>query len=270
MELQGRTKSVSGEADVTSSLGNISDWYDNGAYVKSSVCPHYNSSEKSCNVYLLDNPSNTGCSRNYGALQWTGCKRAIAALALARQQDTPQVEVPVIGTASVKSVVAKSPAVGYRRDIYVDEIISDSAAQSIADTIAANILAVKGVKGIRKTVTVPYSPDFQPNGSILEVSHDWENLQTSVTFKDEGDIPDFLVSESVAGIAAFVSARDTSRLNVPKYGVVVQASSGYASVRIGDSDVACTTKLRNIAEGDIVLVAFPAGNKLRGQVISRL
>ena len=130
---------------------------------------------------------------------------------------------------------------------------------------------MKGNKGFRKTITIPYNTDYQPDGIILEVSHNWESLQTSITYKDEGSIPDCLISQSVSGIAAFVSARDTARLNVSQYGTVQEApDNGFVNVAVGSSVVECTTKLTNLAKDDIVLVAFPAGNKLRGQVISRL
>ena len=271
IELQGRMKSTVTDSDKTSAaLGNVSDWYDNGAYVRTSVCPHYNSSSKTCNVYLLDNPSNTACSHYKGMVQWMYCSRALAALELARLEDSSQVEVPIIGMASVKSSVVKNPDAGYQRDVYIDELLTDTQAQSIADTIAENVLTVKSIKGFRKTVTVPYNTDFHPDGTIVEVSHDWQNLQTSVTYRDSGDIPDCLISQSVAGIASFVAMRENSRLNVPRYGAVVSCSGGTALVKVGNSDVRCTTKLRNLAQGDIVLVSFPAGNKLRGQVIARL
>ena len=272
IELQGRTKShVSTSETEAAALGNVSDWYDNGQYIRQSVCPHYNSSNKTCNVYLLDNPSSSACSHYKGVVNWRSCSRAKAALNIARQQDVSQVEVPIIGTASNKGVSSRSPAVGYQRDIYIDELINDTQAQSIADTIAMNILAVKATKGISKTATVPYNTNFQPDGTVIEVSHSWGNLQTSITYRDDGDIPDFMISQSVSGIAAFVSARDTARLNVPKYGVVVEVQlTGYVSVNIAGAIVKCTTKLTNLAQNDIVLVAFPAGNKIRGQVISRL
>ncbi|MBR0186902.1 MAG: hypothetical protein IJQ24_12820 [Synergistaceae bacterium] len=268
LELQGRVKSTDSEAASTA-LGNVSDWYDNGAYVKQAVCPHYNSSAKTCGVFSLAGSSTQACTHYRGTGNWYSCVRAAEALRLARLQDTAQLEVPVIGTAAVKLSV-KNPAVGYRRDVYVDDILSDAQAQSIADTIAANILAVKGIKGIRKTVTVPYDTSFQPDGVILEVSHDWQNLQTSITYKDTGDIPDFLVSQSVAGIAAFVAARQSARLNIPQYGSVIQAEDHHATVIIGQEQMKCSTKVKGLAQGDIVLVVFPAGNKLRGQVIARL
>ena len=291
LELQGRMKSKVTSDDIQAALGNIDEWYDNGQYIRQSVCPHYNSYTKACNVYLLDNPSNTACNRSKGTRFWLCCPRALAALEQARQQDVPQVEAPIIGMASISSSgghaitfptddvseddtgsssslspgdpisgstsgnSSKKPAVGYKRDIYIDDKLDNDKAQNIANTIASNILTVKGSKGLRKTVTVPYSPKFQPDGCVLEVSHDWENLTTSITYKDSGDIPECLISQSVASIAAFVSARDSARLNIPKYGVVSEVSSGNVSVVIGNSTISCTTKL---------------GNKVRGQVIARL
>ena len=269
LELQGRTRSYENIEDKTN-LGDISAWYDNGEYINSQVCPHYNS--KQCSVYMLagDNTKNCTELNSYGLFpmrfNFRSCPRAIAALNLAREQDSAQVEAPIIGTASVKT----GAKVGYQRDIYIDEIISDEQAQTIANNIAANILAVKGTKGIRKTVTIPYDASYIPNGSIIEVSHDWENLQTSVTYLDDGDIPEFMISQSVSGIASFVLARENARQNIPQYGSVVSYSDGYALVKIGNSTVSCTTKLKNLGVNDIVLVAFVAGNKVRGQVIARL
>ena len=102
------------------------------------------------------------------------------------------------------------------------------------------------------------------------MSHDWANLQTTVTYLEAGAIPDFMISESVANIASFVSTRLNAQENIPKYGVITSYSNGQASVRIGNSIVSCTTKLKNLGVNDIVLVSFAAGNRLRGQVIARL
>lgn len=267
LELQGRTKSTKQRGDDID-LGDTSTWYNNGEYVYSPICPHYNQSTKKCNVYTLAGEASDECpGRKYAwTVTWKPCERAIAALNLVREQDAAQVEAPIIGTASIKA----SAKVGYQRDIYIDEIISDEQAQILANNIAANILTVKGTKGIRKTVTIPYDASYVPNGSIIEVSHDWENLQTSVTYLDDGDIPEFMISQSVSGIASFVLARENARQNIPQYGSVVSYSDGYALVKIGNSTVSCTTKLKNLGVNDIVLVAFVAGNKVRGQVIARL
>lgn len=285
LELQGRRKVMSTDTEIQEALGDISDWYDNGQYIRQTVCPHYNSYTKSCNVYALNNPSSTKCNRSKGTIQWVWCERALKALELARKQDTSQLEAPIIASASKP---ASSGNVGYRRDIYIDDKLKDNEAQQIANNIANNIIIVKGSKGLRKTVTIPYDKDhrYMPNGCILEVSHDWENLTTSVTYREEGDIPDCLISQTVASIAAFVSARENAKLNAPKYGVVVKIQEEKTSgddtseeqalekgdilVKIDDSEVTCTSKLTNIVKDDIVLISFPAGNKLRGQVIARL
>lgn len=270
LELPGRIKVKVTDSDIDTAIGNYQQWYQNGEYVHQSVCPHYNSSTKSCNIYLLDASNDSSpseaCSHYKGSFNWRGCNRALKALEKVRELDVAQVSTPIIATASTSGT-----AVGYRRDVYVDDILKDDKAQEIADTIANNILTVKGNKGFRRTITIPYNTGYHPDGFILEVSHNWESLQTSITYKEGGDIPSCLISQSVAGIAAFVSARDTARLNIPQYGTVQEApDNGFVNVAVGSSVVECTTKLTNLAKDDIVLVVFPAGNKLRGQVISRL
>ncbi len=271
LELQGRMKNTTADDEDGAVLGNFEEYYDNGAYSSREVCPHYNSSNQSCNIFALANAvDGPVCGRNKGRYFWQGCERAMAALNFIREQEASQLETPVIGTASLSSVLAKSPTLGYSREIYIDDIIKIEQAQSIANTIASNILAVKGTKGIRRTVTIPYTPTILPDGAIVEVAHDWEALTTSVTYRAESDIPDFLVAQSVSGIAAFVSARENSKLSVPKYGVVLSVSEGKVSVKVGNSTVNCTTKLKNLGANDNVLVSFPSGNKLRGQVIARL
>ena len=271
LELQGRTKNYYADDAEGIVLANIDDWYDNGEYVKSNICPHYNQTERNCNIYMLPPVSNTtpkSCIYFKGRTGWTHCRRASAVLELARERDTALLDPVIIGSASVEG--NNNPKAGYQRDFYVDDIITDAQAQTIANTVAQNILNVKSTKGIRKTVTVPYDPSILPDGLIVEVSHDWANLQTSVSYRDDGDIPEFLISKSVAGVASLVSARENSRQNIPRYGSVVSTNGKNALVRIGNSNISCNTKLKNLGAGDIVLVSFPAGNKLRGQIIARL
>ncbi len=271
IELQGRTKNYYADDAEGIVLANIDDWYDNGEYVKSNVCPHYNQTDKTCNIYMLPPTSNTtpkACIYFKGRMGWTHCQRAIAALELAREQDASLLNSVIIGSASVSG--NDNPKAGYQRDFYVDDILTDEQAQNIANTVAQNILNVKSTKGIRKTVTIPYDPSILPDGLIVEVSHDWAELQTSVTYLDDGSIPEYLISKSVAGVASLVSARENARQNIPRYGSVVSTNGKNALVRIGSSNISCTTKLKNLGAGDIVLVSFPAGNKLRGQIIARL
>ena len=278
LELPGKVKTTLKDSEDGVNLGDVEKWYDNGKYANSAVCPHYNASGEYCNIYALNKTASGGdddadCSYDSGtAWNWIYCARAEEALKRVREQENKELVVAVTGTAGASG----SHTVGYKRDIYIDEELTQEDAQSIADTLAANILRVKKTKGIRRTVTVPYDNSYEINGNIVAISHDWENLTTAITYRDNGDIPDFLVSQSVSGIAAFVSARDTSRLNSPKYGVITEITVDNTTkvttytVQIGNNVVPCSSKLKNLDVGDTVLVSFPAGNKLRGQVISRL
>lgn len=267
-EVQGRIRNTVSENDEDAIFNNVDDWYNNGEYISAYTCPHYSSSTDTCNAFaVVDAEEGNECYRRNSNYLWKTCPRAVEALELAREKEKTQLDEPFIGTAGGSS---SSPSVGYKREVYVDDVITDEQAQSIANTIASNILKVKGTKGLRKTVTVPYNASFEPDGAIVEVSHDWENLQTQVTYRHSGTIPDFLIAQSVSGIASFVSARDTSRLSTPQYGVITEIENGNISVKVGSSTVKCTSKLKNLGTGDTVLVSFPSGNKLRGQVISRL
>lgn len=270
IELQGRVENTTGED--TTPLSNVDEWYENGAYILSDICPHYNESTGTCNAAIIEESQEKNCVQGFKGMyapRWNSCARALRMLELAKQQEEAQIDTPIVGTASI-STFQKSPAVGYKREIYIEGEISDEQAQSIADTIAANILAVKGTKGLRKTVTIPYNSNLELDGNIVEISHDWENLTSSVTYRTSGNIPDFLVAQSVSGIADFVAARETSRLGAPKYGVISAVNDKLITVTFGNSSVKCTTKLKNLSVGDTVLVSFPSGNKLRGQVIARL
>ncbi len=273
IELQGRTKNTTGDNASGTVLGNVDEWYDNGAYIPSEICPHYNEYTQTCNAAKVEQSQEENCVQGFKGMyspRWTSCARALRMLNLAKQQEEKQLDTPIIGTASSSGTSSQSPYVGYKREIYIDDDISDVQAQTIANNIAANILAVKSTKGLRKTVTIPYAPSLIPNGAIVEVSHDWENLTSSITYRTEGTIPDFLIAQSVSGIAAFVTARENSKLGVPKYGVISAINNNLFIVNTGNSSVKCTTKLKNLSVGDNVLVSFPSGNNLRGQVIARL
>lgn len=275
IELQGRMKSTTNDDDESgNALRNVDIWYDNGAYVPSKICPHYNETTKKCNIaeIIPANPVNYDCSysfRNF-VFGWQGCARASCALELAKQKEEKQLDIPFIGIASISGANSNSPTIGYKREVYIDDEISNNQAQSIANAIANNILKVKGTKGLRKTVTIPYKDNLELDGAIVEISHDWENLTSQVTYRTSGNIPEFLVAQSVSGIAAFVTARESSKLSIPKYGVVSADDGSFISVDIDNHLVKCTTKLKNLSVGDNVLVSFPAGNKFRGQVIARL
>ena len=207
----------------------------------------------------------------YKGRGWRSCVRAQAALEQARSEyDTPLLEVPIV-VVKARGETSDTPAAGYQRELYIDDILTEDEAKAIAETAAANILKVKGTKGIRKTVTIPYNPDYLLDGVIVSVSQNWENLQTTVSYLTSGTVPDFMIPTSVAGIASFISDRDAGRRTRPMSGTVTQITDeGVVIVQIGGMTYNCDTKLANLGAGDSVLVSFTSGNSLRGQVIERM
>ena len=273
LELPGRVKVISAADDEDSSIAlNTEEWYNNGQYVQTSVCPHYESAQKSCSVYGINAVGDfDGRTCPYRGRGWRACVRAKAALEQARTEyDTALLEAPVVGVRA-RGATSDTPAAGYTREFYIDDIITGEQAQTIANTAAANILNVKGTKGIRKTVTIPYNPSFVPNGLVVSVDHDWANLQTTVSYLTSGTIPDFMIPSSVAGIASFISDRDAGRRTRPLSGTVTRITDdGVVVVQIGGMTYNCDTKLLNLGENDAVLVSFTSGNSLRGQIVDRL
>ena len=104
-------------------------------------------------------------------------------------------------------------------------------------------------------------------------------------FADESiSIPDFLISQSVASIAEFVSARQASRSPVPNYGTITKiydpnsedtkekekGKKCLVQIQINGKNIDCSSKLRGLQVNDCVIVSFPAGSKLHGQIISKL
>lgn len=176
IELQGRMKTTTDDDESGSALSNVDTWYDNGAYVPSKICPHYNETTKKCNIaeIIPANPVNYDCSYSYRnfVFGWQGCARASRALELAKQKEEKQIDNPIIGMASISEAKPNTPTIGYKRDVYIDDDINETMAQSIANNIAKNILTVKGTKGLRKTVTIPYKDNLELDGAIVEISHD--------------------------------------------------------------------------------------------------
>lgn len=272
LELPGRVKTITAKEDDSAVALNTEEWYNNGQYVQTAVCPHYDSASKSCAIYGINAVGDfDGRTCPYRGRGWQSCVRAKAALEQARTEyDTALLEAPVV-SVKARGETSDTPAAGYTREFYIDDIITGEQAQTIADTAAANILRVKGTKGIRKTVTIPYNQAFVPNGLVVSVEHDWANLQTTVSYLTSGTIPDFMIPSSVAGIASFISDRDAGRRTRPMSGTVMQITDkGTVIVQIGGMTYNCDTKLASLGEGDSVLVSFTSGNSLRGQVIERL
>lgn len=269
LELPGRVKVTSNVPGGEDQFGlDSSGWYLNGGYVPSRFCPHYDRQSQSCGIFGIAAVGDfEGEKCPYAGQGWTPCVRARAALEQARSEhDRPLLEPPVVGLAS-----SGSQHVGYQREIYADEIMTDSQAQSIANTAAQNILRVKGTKGLRKTVTIPYDGEIVPDGCVVSVTHDWSNMRTTVSYRVSGDIPDFLIPASVGGIASGISDRDAGRRTRPMSGTVTAVhDDGTVFVNVSGVTFPCSTKLINVGPGDAVLVSFTSGNAVRGQIVERM
>jgi hypothetical protein len=133
------------------------------------------------------------------------------------------------------------------------------------------MLDVKGIKGIKRTVLLPYTPDLLPSGTITDVSHNWSELTTTVSYRISGSIPECMIPASAAGIAAGIADRNANRRTKGMTGVVQSISgNGTVNVKIGDATYPCSTKLKNIGVGDSVLADFVSGNSVRGHISARL
>ena len=269
LELPGRVKvtgNLQGGEDGVAL--DPSGWYLNGGYVPSRFCPHYDRQSQSCGVFGISAVGDfPGEQCPYAGQGWNPCVRARAALEQARsEQDRPLLEPPVVGIASIGS-----RHVGYQREIYADEIMTDDQAQGIATAAAQNILRVKGTKGLRKTVTIPYDGEIVPDGCVVSVAHDWGNMRTTVSYRVSGNIPGFLIPASVAGVASGISDRDAGRRTRPMSGTVTAVhDDGTVFVNVSGVTYPCSTKLVNVGPGDAVLVSFTSGNAVRGHIVERM
>ena len=264
-------------------------WYYNGGYVPSKICPHFESSRRNCGISGISAIGDfNGETCPYRGRGWRNCIRAEAALEQARgERDRPLLEPPVIGVAVVSGGVISAgglekmntrPTAGYQREFYAegdgdDDIIDEGNAKTIAETAARNILKVKRIKGIRRTVVVPYDPTIQPDGMIVSVSHDWFNMQTTVSYlsQDPNDVvPDFAIPASASGISDGAFGRNSSRQTRGMSGTVKSIEGGTVNVEINAMTYPCTTKLVNIGVGDSVLVSFSSGNSVHGHIVERM
>jgi hypothetical protein len=270
LELPGRqkvkTESQSQSSDVPI---NSEDWYQDGGYAVSKYCPHYEEEDKTCAINGINAIGDfEGSSCPYLGRGWQSCVRARAALEEARQnEDRPLIEAPIVGSASTSGGVACS----YQREFYIDNIITNPAAQSIANTAAQNILNVKGTKGLRRTIVIPLDISLVPNGTITSVSHDWKSMKTTVSFRISGTVPSFMVPSSAAGVADGISGRNAGRSTRPRVGTITAINSaGDVFVSVGSVTYVCSTRLVNLGVGDSVLITMVSGNSMRGHITNRI
>ena len=158
------------------------------------------------------------------------------------------------------------------REVYIDDIITDEQAESIGNTIAANILTAKGgVRGVSKSVTIPLDTSLHPNGVITAVAHDWKALKTTVTYRVNRPVPEILIPNTVSSAAALVADREATRRQRGYVGrVAAIGDDGIITTIVANRAVRCTTRLRYVAENDSVLISMPGGSQGFGVVVERL
>ena len=266
-EFPGRTRSYANPKEGSVPMQS-ENWYQNGDYVPSRYCPHYEPGGEECGITgipAIGDFSGSKCPKR--GLGWQSCVRAKAALEQARTgEDRPMLEPPVVAIES-----RGGPQVWFKREIYIDDILSDGAALSIAKSIASNVLKIKDTKGLKRTVIVPYDPGILPTGTVTDVSHDWAAMTTTVSYKIAGSFPECLIPASVAGIAAGISDRNANRSTKGLTGSVKSIDgSGTVFVEINGGVYPCSSRLTNIGVGDSVLASFSSGNSVRGIIVQRL
>ena len=112
MEQPGRVRSYVPKGGSTSYGLSSEDWYMNGQYVPSKICPHYEVASIGCGVSGISAiGGHDGDDCPYRGRGWKSCPRAVAALEQARaEEDRPLLEPPVVGTAGSLSGKKGAPA----------------------------------------------------------------------------------------------------------------------------------------------------------------
>ena len=264
VELPGRRKVF---IDREGGMEGMDSWYWDGRYVPSKICPHY--SGGNCGIADIEVIGGTlsGDKCPYRGLNWTGCERAISALERAQGEEANQrlLESPVICTAGSGNVWTS-------REVYIDDIITEEQAESIGNTIAANILTAKGgVRGVSKSVTIPLDTSLHPTGVITAVAHDWKALKTTVTYRVNRPVPEILIPNTVSSAAALVADREMTRRQRGYVGrVLTIGDDDVITVMVANRAIRCTTRLRYVAVNDTVLISMPGGSRGFGMVVERL
>ena len=244
------------------------NWYNaaTGGYVPSAVCPHYEALK--CRIWEIPTVwEHTTEDCPYRGQRWTDCPRALAALEQAKAEDDVQeFEPPVTCTAGVVTSGAH-----HVRKIYITDFISEIAARSIGTTIAQNLLKIKGARGIRQTVTIPFDTTLHPDGTIVSVGHDYKSMKTTVSYRLDEAVPDILLPASMVSVSYLVGERERNRNMRSVIGEVIEIDKATARITVlaEDTILSCSSKLKWLAVGDQVVVDLPAGNSLNGTVVAR-
>ncbi len=184
---------------------------------------------------------------------YESCARYRSFRHLAGQATRTDPASPVVG-------IAGDGAVWTEKEVYLDQDLPDGQALFVAQTMAQNILAVKTMsRGIIVTATIPINTKLQPDGAILAVEHDWEQLRTQVSYRpSDATPPEWLMLLSTSATAANVYARENVGKGRSAIGRVVDVRPDQVTAIIGGRPVSCTSSVR-VLRGDNALIFFPPG-----------
>jgi hypothetical protein len=257
------------------------EWYDpaTGGYAQhGGECPHH--SGQDCNIADIDviwDYTDRQCPNKDGR-GWSGCPRALAALEnqKADEQDV-QFAPPVVCHSTQYPASGTYEPVCYRNVYIRDDIpgatkeARDAAARAIGIQLADNLLAVRSARGWVRTITIPLDLTLHISGSIMSVSHDYKSKKSTISYRIDGDVPDFLNSNSPQSMAFYIWDRENNRNTRSVYGTVLEiVSRRRVTVQVGDGEVVCTSNVISLKVGDSVRVSLPAGNRMDGTIEERV
>jgi hypothetical protein len=255
-------------------------WYDSatGGYAQSGgVCPHY--SDGNCNIADIDviwSYTDRKCPNREGR-GWSGCPRALAALENAKADGKDVQFAPPIVCHSDTYPASGSYEPVYFRNVYIRDDIPgdtkeerDAAAAVIGKTIANNLYAIKSRRGWVRTVTIPMDTSIHITGRVMSVNHNFKTKRTTLSYRVDGEVPDFFNPNSPSSLSVFTWERESNRNTRSVYGEVLEiVSKTKVTVRVGDGEVSCSSNIISLKVGDSVRVSLPAGNRMDGIIEER-
>lgn len=166
----------------------------------------------------------------------------------------------------------------YTRNVYLRDDIPgntpeelEANARAIGVAIANNLLKIKSARGWVRTITIPLDLTKHVDGTIMSVSHDYKAKKTTISYRVDEPVPDFLNSNSPQSMAFYIWERENNRNTRSVYGTVVEIKSKrLVIVQVGDGMISCVSKIISLKVGDSVRVSLPAGNRMDGVIEERM
>jgi hypothetical protein len=252
-------------------ISDSEDWYNpaTGGYTSyQGVCPHYSNGD--CGIYDISVVwyyDERKCPNQYGR-RWRNCPRAKGALEQANAENkNVQFEKPILCYAgNINSGMV------YTRNVYIRDFITEAQAQTLGNEIAANLLILRGSRGWRRTITIPLDPSLHIDGTIVSIAHDYKEKTSTIKYRVDGDIPDFLNPNSIASLSYYVWNRENNRNTRTVFGEVIgiNTSTKRITVQVGTDVIECSTNIVQVDIGDVVIVSLPAGNRMDGTIQERV